>query len=224
MPSALDLALFVAFSFLTGIGVSCGYHRYFTHRSFETSRPVKWALGILGSMALQGPLTWWVCIHRQHHFFADKEGDPHSPKDGFLHAHFGWLFPAPAARRYYVPCRDARAISRLYPLWVLLSLSIPFWVGGWSGFFWGGVIRVIWVLNVTWAVNSICHLRRRRNEETGDHSLNIPLLAPLTMGEAFHHNHHSHARNAKFGPWYLDPGWAVLCVLSKFGLVWGARV
>ena len=171
---------------LTALGVTLGYHRLFTHRAFETFRPIRLILGILGSMAVQGPLLKWVAVHRRHHQHSDEPGDPHSPHlhgpgvlamlRGLVHAHTGWLFSAdtPGLDRYIgdlLPDRTLRAVSKLFPLWVVIGLLIPAALGGlltWTwfgvlvGFIWGGLARVFLVHHMTWSINSVCHLWGRQ--------------------------------------------------------------
>lgn len=221
-----DAFLFLSFTVLTGMGISVGFHRLFTHRAFQCRKWVAFLLGVFGSMAGQGRLSWWVKTHAQHHRHADRPLDPHSPvQRGFWHAHFLWL-----VRRKidldprYKMGSVAGVIDRTYWLWFALGLMIPFAIGGWSGLVWGGLVRLVWVWNATWAINSICHLADRRSSYTGDYSRNIKWLAPLTFGEALHHSHHAHAMSALFSDsWYLDPGGAVIRILQKLGLAWGVR-
>jgi stearoyl-CoA desaturase (Delta-9 desaturase) len=180
--SWVHLIVLLVMYHLTGLGVTLGYHRLFTHRAFETVRPVRLVLGILGSMAVQGPLLKWVAVHRRHHQHSDEPGDPHSPHlhgpgflamfRGLVHAHTGWLFSAdlPGLDRYIgdlLPDRMLRVVSKLFPLWVVVGLLIPAalgglltwtWFGVLAGFIWGGLARVFLVHHMTWSINSVCHL------------------------------------------------------------------
>ena len=222
-----EIALLVFFSALVGHGVTIGFHRLFAHRSFEARRPLKIALATLGSMSIQGSLIGWVADHRRHHRFADRPGDPHSPfwsRDeptqgvrGFWHAHLGWCFKnnATSRERYaadLIADRDLRIIDRLFLPLTALTLLLPFAIGYlWSGtltgavvaLLWAGVVRVGVTHNFTWSINSFCHRFGKRPFDTRDASRNIAFLAPFTMGESWHNNHHAFPRSARHG---LDPG------------------
>jgi len=248
----VDLAMMVVLYCLTAMGITIGYHRLYTHRSFEASAPVAWTFGILGSMAVQGPLLWWATTHRSHHQHSDHEEDPHSPHagrapgfvgwlKGFAHAHIGWLFSSvPAAQvARYAPdlAKDERAcrISRLFPLWVALGFALPAligglvsqsWMGALLGFLWGGVIRMFLVHHATWSVNSICHLWGWQTYRSGDHSRNNPAMGILAMGEGWHNNHHAFPASARHGLewWQFDISWITIRSLAAVGLVRGIRL
>jgi stearoyl-CoA desaturase (Delta-9 desaturase) len=224
--SATDLAILAVMYVLTGLGVTVGFHRMLTHRSFQARTPVEYAFAVLGSMAVQGPVVAWVADHRKHHAHADQEGDPHSPHvghgdgvtgvlHGLWHAHMGWLLSeqGQASARKYAPDlledRGMRAINRRFPLLVLLSLALPA-AAGWAlsggelagaatGLLWGGLVRIFLVHHVTWSVNSVCHFLGTRRFETDDHSTNVAWLALPSFGEAWHHNHHAFPRSAAHG-------------------------
>jgi stearoyl-CoA desaturase (Delta-9 desaturase) len=224
--SATDLAILAVMYVLTGLGVTVGFHRLLTHRSFQAPKPVEYAFAVLGSMAVQGPVMAWVADHRKHHAHADHEGDPHSPHvghgdgvtgvlRGLWHAHMGWLLTdqGQASARKYAPDlledRGMRAINRRFPLLVLLSLALPA-AAGWAlsggelagaatGLLWGGLVRIFFVHHVTWSVNSVCHFLGTRRFETDDQSTNVPWLALLSFGESWHHNHHAFPRSAAHG-------------------------
>ena len=245
-----DLAAFAALYLLTGFGVTVGFHRYFTHRSFSTTRPIRALLGILGSAAIEGPMISWVADHRKHHAFSDREGDPHSPHAGFenkrlrhlrglAHAHLGWLFihTDRAAKQRYAPdlLRDPmiRFIDRTFLLWAAAGLAAPFGLGvalggsvmaGLTGLLWGGAIRMFVTHHVTYSINSLCHFFGRRRFATGDHSRNLAWLAPFSFGEAWHNNHHAFPTSALHGlrrlERLLDPSAAVIQLLEKVGLAW----
>lgn len=193
-------------------GVTVGYHRLFTHRSFDAAPAVKVVLGALGSMAIQGPILQWAATHRMHPQNSDHEGDPHSPNRGhglkslvrsLYHAHIGWFFAAaPVAMRRYVPDLEAdkvvRWTSQMFPFWVCLGLLLPT-VVAWAitgtlrrallGFLWGGLVRVLLVQHVTWSVNSMSHLWGARPFASHDLSRNNPILGVLALGEGWHNNH-----------------------------------
>lgn len=222
-PSALDLTLAVVMYAVTGHGVTVGFHRLFTHRSFTANRPLKVALAVAGSMAFQGPLVGWVADHQRHHAFTDVAGDPHSPQAvragllravrAALHGHTGWLFrhdptdPQHYAR-HVLADRDLRRVSALFPLWCVMSLALPFalgWaIGGsaahaWSALLWAGLVRIAVLHQVTWSINSICHLVGRRPYPRHDRSADVALLSIVSMGESFHNSHHAHPRSARHG-------------------------
>jgi stearoyl-CoA desaturase (Delta-9 desaturase) len=246
--SATDLGILAVMYLVTGLGVTVGFHRLLTHRSFQVSKPLEYTFAALGSMAVQGPVIAWVADHRKHHAHADEEGDPHSPHvghgdgvggvlRGLWHAHAGWLLSTQgqaSARRYardLYEDRGMRTINRRFPLFVLLSLAIPA-LAGWAisgtlagaatGLLWGGLVRIFLVHHVTWSVNSICHFLGTRRFETDDESTNVAWLALPSLGEAWHHNHHAFPRSASHGlrRWEhaLDPSALVIKGLEKLGL------
>jgi stearoyl-CoA desaturase (Delta-9 desaturase) len=239
-----DLAILAGTYVVTAGGVTIGYHRLLTHRSFATYKPIEYLLAVLGSMAVQGPVADWVADHRRHHANADEEGDPHSPHvghgsglAGLWHAHVGWLLQdcgVEDRRRFareLVEDRGMRWITNAFPALVLLSLLIPFgigWaisgalVGGLTGMLWGGAVRIFLVHHVTWSINSICHFHGRRRFATEDRSTNVWWLAPASLGEAWHHNHHAFPRSAFHGLrwWELDPSGWVIRAMRRLGLAW----
>jgi stearoyl-CoA desaturase (delta-9 desaturase) len=216
-----DLSLLVLGYVVTVLGVTAGYHRLFTHRSFVARRPLKIALAISGSFALQGSLVSWVTTHRRHHRHADRPGDPHSPVSpvprsqwrGLVHAHMGWLFRAPerARRRDAADLlldRDLRVVSRLFPLFAALTLAVPFlagWVvagtlrGALTALLWGGLVRIFLAHHVTWSINSVCHVFGTREFRTTDQSRNVAALALLSLGESWHNAHHAFPSLARHG-------------------------
>ncbi|MCA9293019.1 MAG: acyl-CoA desaturase [Phycisphaerales bacterium] len=246
----VELALFLGMYVATGLGITVGFHRLFAHKSFSCGPVVTATLGILGSMAVEGPLLRWVSFHRCHHQHSDDEGDPHSPHGygggfwgsikGFWNAHIGWMFK-PAALRInkYTPdlqrSKLVRRISLLFPLWVLVSMLVPTVLGGvislsWSGalfgFLWGGLVRIAFVHHVTWSVNSICHLWGTRPYQSNDLSRNNFIVGVLAFGEGWHNNHHGFPTSARHGLkwWQPDLSWTVIWILSKLGLVWNVRL
>jgi stearoyl-CoA desaturase (Delta-9 desaturase) len=244
--SPADLAIAASMYLLTAIGITVGFHRLLTHRSFQTSKPLEYAFAALGSMAVQGPVISWVADHRKHHAHTDEEGDPHSPHvghgggvrgvlGGLWHAHTGWLFSTQgrADRKRYAPDlyedRGMRAISRHFGLLVLASLAIPALAGylatgtatgAATGLLWGGLVRIFFVHHVTWSVNSVCHFLGSRRFDTGDRSTNVFWLALPSLGESWHHNHHAFPRSASHGlrRWELDPSASIIVVLERLGL------
>lgn len=238
-----DLVVLAITYTITGLGITVGYHRLFTHRSFKTTRSVRAAFAVLGSMAVEGSVIEWVSTHRKHHDFSDSPGDPHSPHvdsapgwrgalRGLVHAHLGWMFRGKDManpRRYakdLLADRDLRFISRTFPLWVAAGLAIPFGLGvaltgsvagGLTGLLWGGAVRVFLVHHVTFSINSLCHFFGRRPFQTGDESRNLAWLAPIAFGEAWHNNHHAFPTSARHGldRWQVDPGAWIIAALER---------
>jgi stearoyl-CoA desaturase (Delta-9 desaturase) len=245
-----DLMLFLGLYVICGFGITIGYHRMLTHRAFEAIAPLKAALLVAGSLAIQGAAIDWAVDHRTHHAFSDKEGDPHSPHHGFSssvwgrlqglgHAHVGWLFDHNRIdqERYAKDLLQDRmvvTISRLFPLWILLSFAIPFalggaitrtWTGAFTGLVWGGLVRLFFNHHVTWSVNSICHVFGRRPFTANDLSTNNWLLALPSLGEAWHHNHHVFPTSAFHGLGWrqVDLSGIVIAAWEKLGLVRNVR-
>jgi stearoyl-CoA desaturase (Delta-9 desaturase) len=243
-----DVAVFAIMYTLTGLGITVGFHRHLTHRAFKAKKPVRVALTIMGTAAIEGPVTAWVADHRKHHAFADEEGDPHSPHvghsggfagalKGLLHAHVGWLFihDERGSKERYAPdlLEDPaiRFVDRTFLVWVLAGLLMPFalgWAIGGSihtaltGLLWGGAVRILLLHHVTYSINSLCHFFGRRSYDTGDESRNLAWLAPLSFGEAWHNNHHAFPTSAAHGlRWYqLDISALVIRALERLGLAW----
>jgi stearoyl-CoA desaturase (delta-9 desaturase) len=245
-----DLVIFAVMYLTSAFGVTVGFHRHLTHRAFETSRPLHYALAIMGSLSVEGPVLAWVADHRKHHAFSDEEGDPHSPHvghgagvgvggmlAGLYHAHIGWLFETngQAEKRRYCPDLASelgmRRINKAFPVIVYFTLAIPFaagWIWGGSlaagleALLWAGFVRIFLVHHVTWSINSVCHFFGQQRFETGDQSRNVYWLSLFSLGESWHHNHHAFPRSAFHGlRWYeLDPSGWVIRGLEKLGLVW----
>ncbi len=228
-----DLILLGVMYALVAFGVTVGFHRMLTHRSFQAHPVVKLLLLILGSMAFEGPAISWAATHTQHHARSDREGDPHSPADGFLHAHIGWIFRDSAADpkvycRHLLNDRIVMFVSKTALLWAILSLAIPFgigWlVGGWplalTGLLWGGLVRMFLTHHVTWSVNSVCHTFGRREFETTDRSRNEWVVGLLAFGEGWHNNHHAFPRSAFHGLhwWQFDLSAYLIWTLERLGL------
>ncbi|HET6876107.1 MAG TPA: acyl-CoA desaturase [Jatrophihabitans sp.] len=244
-----DVALGVVFYFGTLLGVTVGFHRYFTHGSFKATRGLKIALAIAGSFAVEGPPIMWVADHRRHHAFSDQDGDPHSPwrfgntlpalLKGMWFAHVGWLFGREQTNQErYAPdlLKDADlvAIERLFPLWTTLSLVLPGVLGGlitwsWAGalwaFFWAGLVRVCLLHHVTWSINSVCHVVGDRPFAARDRSANFWPLAILSGGESWHNMHHADPTAARHGVLrgQLDISARVIWLAEKIGWAWNVR-
>jgi stearoyl-CoA desaturase (Delta-9 desaturase) len=241
-----DLAIAAVMYLLTAGGITVGFHRLLTHRSFQTFKPLEYLFAILGSMAVQGPVISWVADHRKHHAHTDEEGDPHSPHvghdggvkgvlAGLWHAHSGWLMSTQGRADWKKYARDLyeddgmRRINRNFVPLVLLSLALPalagFLVSGTllgatTGLLWGGLVRIFFVHHVTWSVNSVCHFLGSRRFDTDDHSTNVFWLALPSLGESWHHNHHAFPRSAVHGlkRGELDPSAAIIATMEKIGL------
>jgi len=220
-----DLALLIALYTLNAFGLTIGYHRMLTHRSFRPHPAVKAILLVFGAMAVASPPIEFAATHIKHHAQSDREGDPHSPLEGLFHSHLGWLFKDRFADPQ-VYCRhllkDAIVVfvNRSFLLWVTLSLGIPFVLGGWTGLLWGGLVRIFLVHHFTFSVNSICHTFGKREFETNDRSRNQWLVALLAFGEGWHNNHHAFPRSAFHGLhwWQLDFSGYVIWTLERLGL------
>jgi len=243
-----DLVAFLIVYVMTGLGVTVGFHRLLTHRSFKTGPRTRGVLAVLGTMAIEGPVISWVADHRKHHTFSDEEGDPHSPHvghgggvrgmlRGLFHAHMGWLFihDQRGSKERYAPdlLKDPviRWVDRTFVAWVAVGLLIPFFIGfalggtftaGLTGLLWGGLVRMFVVHHVTYSINSLCHVFGRRAFETTDQSRNLAWLAPFTFGESWHNNHHAFPTSAVHGMrrHQLDFSALVIGALERLGLAW----
>jgi stearoyl-CoA desaturase (Delta-9 desaturase) len=244
-----DLVVFAVMYVSTGLGITVGFHRLFTHRSFKTTPAVRGVFAALGSIAIEGPVISWVADHRKHHAFSDRFGDPHSPHvehghgwggalRGLAHAHVGWLFIHTHRGRKdrYAPdlMRDPVVawVDRTFIFWAiggfLIAGALGFLIGGLSwqagltGILWGGLVRILVLHHATYSINSLCHFFGRRPFETGDESRNVAWLAPITLGEAWHNAHHAFPTSARHGVdrGQLDISAGVISLLEKTGLAW----
>jgi stearoyl-CoA desaturase (Delta-9 desaturase) len=242
-----SLAVLACMYVISVMGVTLGFHRLLTHRSFATYKPVQYALAIIGSMAVQGPVMNWVADHRKHHAHTDQEGDPHTPHGhgsglkgavtGLWYAHMGWLFERSGTSEHERYCRDLhedrgmRFIHKTFGLWVVLGIAIPAaiglaitgtWRGALEAALWGGAVRVFLGHHVTWSINSVCHFFGTRRFEVSDHSTNVFWLSVLSMGESWHHNHHTFPRSAFHGlkSWEIDPTGLVIRGMRRVKLAW----
>jgi stearoyl-CoA desaturase (Delta-9 desaturase) len=225
-----ELALFLGLWIATGFGVTVGFHRLLTHRSFETSAPVMAMLLALGSMANQGRCIDWAAHHLKHHAHSDRDGDPHSPLRGFFYAHTGWIVSgSPAERERY--CKRllqdpvVLLMDRIQPFWVLTGLAFPYLVAGWRGLLWGGFVRIAFASHTAFAVNSICHMFGSRPFDTHDESRNNPVIGLLALGEGWHNNHHAFPSMAYHGMtlWQVDLSGLLIRLLARLGLVWNVK-
>lgn len=246
----IELGLLTGMYLVSGFGVTIGYHRLFTHRSFETSRIIQILLAFFGSMAVQGPLFKWVAVHRQHHHHSDEADDPHSPHQhghtvpgmlrGWWHAHVGWIFlpEGPDLHRYVTDLLAdpvLRFMSSMFSAWALVGLLIPTvlggvltvsWTGALLGFIWGGLVRIFMVHHITWSINSVCHIWGAQPFRSHDHSRNNVLFGLLGLGEGWHNNHHAFPTSARHGLlwWQFDVSWCIIKLMAWLGLVWNVRV
>lgn len=234
--TALDLWILLGSYVLTGLGVTVGYHRLFTHRAFETYKPVRYLLALLGSTAAEGGVIVWSAQHRAHHAASDAPGDPHSPKLGGLwHSHYGHIFKQ--VERVDVERFAPDLLREPFLLWlekyaavgVVLGLVVPAaigfgftrtWQGAATAFLWGGLVRLFLITHATGAVNSICHVFGSKPFDTGDESRNVWWLMPVTLGESWHNGHHAFPTSARHGLrwWEVDPSWYMIWMMEKVGL------
>jgi stearoyl-CoA desaturase (Delta-9 desaturase) len=252
LPAQIDAGLaFFCFALMCALagclGISVGYHRHFAHRAFRAAPWLRAVMAITGQMAGQGPVLYWTALHRRHHSFSDRPGDPHSPSprawerpigrwQAFWHGHFRWAsdhaVPLPSR---YVPDLLAdplvRRINEHYHACLLAGIALPtaigaLWTGGWdgalTGFYFGAVLRLVVSTQAIWSLNSVCHSFGSRPHDTGDFSTNNAWLTPLVFGENWHNNHHHAPTHARFGHGWRqpDPGWWTIAVLRRLGAVW----
>ncbi len=248
--SWIDLGLLIGMYLMTAVGITVGYHRLFTHRSFESFGWIKGMFAIFGSMAVQGPLFTWVADHRKHHQHSDLDGDPHSPHlhgsgiwdviQGAWHSHVGWLFNKGVSDhgRFVKDLSKSKLLSfidKSFLLWLVVGMIFPAvlggllkmsWVGVLTGFVWGGLVRMFLVHHVTWSVNSACHLWGARPYASGDQSRNNPIFGVLAMGEGWHNAHHAFPTSARHGLkwWQVDMSYYMIWVLQKCRLAWAVRL
>ncbi len=243
-----DLLVLAIFYMVIGSGITVGFHRLLTHRSFKCSRLLRAGFAALGSAAAEGPVIDWVATHRKHHQFSDEAGDPHSPHLderhgwrgelwGFWHAHIGWVFSDMEVADEQRYAKDLlndpwiRFVDRTFVLWVVLGLAAAFGLGvaltgtvtgGLTALLWGGAARIFFMHHATFSINSVCHYFGRHEYDTGDESRNVFWLAIPTWGEAWHNNHHAFPTSYRHGMrrWQLDPSAGIIRLLEMTGLAW----
>jgi len=244
-----DVIIGLVFYVISGLGITVGYHRYFTHSSFKASKPLRIALAIAGSLAIEGPVITWVSDHRRHHKYSDKEGDPHSPwrygtstkalAKGLLFAHVGWLFdPNKTSQEKFSPDLLADSAIRktddYFIVWVLISMLGPALIGGLWGmsfhaaltaFFWASLVRVCLLHHVTWSINSVCHVFGKEDFTARDKSRNVGWLAVLSFGESWHNLHHADPTCARHGALrgQVDSSARLIWAFEKLGWAWDVR-
>jgi stearoyl-CoA desaturase (delta-9 desaturase) len=243
-----DVVIALVFYWLSGLGITVGFHRYFTHGSFKAKSGLRVALAVAGSLAIEGPVITWVSDHRRHHKYSDKEGDPHSPwrygddwkalSKGLVYAHIGWLFdPNQTSQEKFSPDlladRRIKTVDKLFPALVAVTLLLPALIGGLWGmsfhgaltaFFWASLVRVALLHHVTWAINSICHTFGSEEFEVRDKSKNVSWMAIASFGESWHNLHHADPTCARHGALkgQLDPSARVIWAFEKLG--WASDV
>ena len=248
----LYLSMLVGGWLLTGMGITIGFHRLLTHRSFETYKWVRTFWMALGALSVEGSPLVWCAVHRRHHEHSDQPGDPHSPHlhgngwwnalRGLWYAQAGWLFTgywsSPDLQRYVPDLLAERSlvlVDKLYYLWVIVSLALPAIIGGlatlsWQGAFlgliWGGLVRIFVTHHITWSINSICHVFGRREYAAHDESRNNWLCGLLGLGEGWHNSHHAFPTSARHGLewWQFDASWLVIRAMQAVGLAWNVRL
>jgi stearoyl-CoA desaturase (Delta-9 desaturase) len=244
-----DVVIGAVFYVISGMGISMGFHRYFTHCSFKAAKPLRAALAIAGSLAIEGPVLVWVADHRRHHKYSDREGDPHSPwrfgtdvralTKGLLYAHIGWLFdPNRTSQQKFCPDlladRTIRRISKAFPLWAGVSLLGPAligglwsvsWLGAFTAFFWASLVRVCLLHHVTWSINSVCHTFGKEDFDVRDKSRNVAWLAILSFGESWHNLHHADPTCARHGALkgQIDISARAIRWAEQLGWAWDVR-
>jgi stearoyl-CoA desaturase (delta-9 desaturase) len=247
--SLTDVLIAIGMYYLTGHGVTVGFHRYFTHGSFKAKRPMRVFLAIAGSMAVEGPIIRWVADHRRHHAYSDREGDPHSPwrygeslaglTKGFWHAHLGWMFEEEQTNQErfapdLIADPDIARVSRSFGLLTGVSLLLPpligglvtwSWLGALTAFFWGSLVRVFILHHTTWSVNSICHIVGKRPFSSRDKSANFWPMALLAMGENWHNLHHAEPTSARHGVLrgQIDTSARIIWLFEKCGWIYDVR-
>jgi stearoyl-CoA desaturase (delta-9 desaturase) len=241
------LTLMFVFYVLTGLGITIGYHRLFTHSSFQTSDFFRFLFAVLGTMAFQGNVIEWCTRHAEHHQKSDLPGDPHSPwkfgggfwklLKGFSHAHCMWLFniTQPFRGKGYdrlIADPVVSFVDRTTVLWMFLSAALPAAFGylydgshgAWLGFVWGGLARIFLLHHVTWSINSYCHIWGKRRFRTNDHSRDSSIFGFLAFGEGFHNGHHAFPTSCRHGFDSFDLSYVIIYLMSKFKLAWGLNL
>ena len=229
-------ALAVLLYCLTCLGITLGYHRLLTHRSFRCPRWLEIVLTMMAGLACQGGPSTWVAVHRMHHAHSDRPGDPHGAHKGFLWAHMGWMLTRPphkldpAMKLRFAPDieRDPvlRCIDRLHFVYAVFTAATLYLLGGLPWLVWGYFLRLTCTYHATWLVNSASHTFGYRSYQTGDRSTNCWWVALLTFGEGWHNNHHAFPASARHGLrwWEVDLSWLTLQALHRLGLVWDCKL
>ena len=227
----LDLVLMVVLYTISVLGVTIGYHRMLTHNGFQAPAWLRMVILLCGCTSFEADPATWAAMHIKHHAHSDDDDDPHSPLHGFWHAHVGWLF----IDKNYRDAEDfapqlmkdpvVAYLRKTFYFWALLGLLIPGLIGGWTGFLWGGLVRLFLVSHVTYSVNSICHTFGKRQFDTTDESRNEWVVGLLAFGEGWHNNHHAFPQNAFHGMrwWQFDLSGLIIRTMERLGLVWDVQ-
>lgn len=232
VPFSWELVALAAGSYaLRMFGITAGFHRYFAHRTFKTSRGFQFLLALLGTMSMQNGPLWWASWHRHHHKYSDTERDVHSPRHGFWHSHLGWVLDGSHDMPDLANVRDLSRFPELrfldrHKWFPLVGYALGcFAVAGWGGVVWGFVLSTLLVFHATCLINSLAHVWGSRPYATADDSRNNALLALLTLGEGWHNNHHHSMSSARQGFlwWQLDMSYYVIRLLAVVGIVWDVR-
>ncbi len=245
------LAMFFIGWMMTALGITIGFHRLMSHKSFETYRSVRAFWMCLGAMSVEGAPLIWCAVHRRHHSCSDQHGDPHSPHlhdggfwnvvKGFWYAQVGWLFAGywsyPNEEKYIPDLLKDKLLvnlSNFYVVFIVISLAIPtgigYLIGGGKGamlgLLWGGLVRVFWTHHMTWAINSVCHIWGKRDYQSNDHSTNNWFCGLLAWGEGWHNNHHAFPSSARHGLkwWQVDVSWMIIRAMKVCGLAWNLKL
>jgi len=227
------VALALALYYVRMFGVTGGYHRYFSHRTYRTSRAFQFVLAVLAQSSVQKGALWWAAHHRDHHKYSDTPKDPHSYRDyGFWYSHVGWILSRDTEETDYSRISDLARYPELRWLnnWHVVpgvALAVGLWlVGGWPALVWGFFVSTTLLWHGTFTINSLSHIWGRRRYQTTDDSKNNPVLAIVTMGEGWHNNHHYYPRSVRqgFRWWQIDMTYYVLRALALVGIVWDLHV
>jgi fatty-acid desaturase len=220
----------------TGLGISMGYHRLHTHRSYKVPVWLEYFFALCGTLTLEGGPIFWVAVHRVHHQHSDQPGDPHSPRDGAFWSHMGWILfgeanhnntklmakytPDLAKHRFYV------WLNNYHWMPVIVLTGILYAIGGIPLVLWANFVRIVFGLHATWLVNSATHMFGKRRFATRDDSRNTWWVALISFGEGWHNNHHAHPTSARHGlAWYeFDPSWLLIKALKRMGLAKAVHV
>jgi stearoyl-CoA desaturase (delta-9 desaturase) len=226
MVTWTDINLMLGLYLLSGLGITIGYHRMMVHRSFEANPVVRFLFLVLGCLALEGSPRSWGATHIKHHANSDQADDPHSPLQGFFHAHMGWFINGILTEldvwgKWLAKDRVIMFVSKTYILWVALGFYIPYLIDGWQGVLWGGLVRIFLTHHITWSVNSVCHVFGKRMFETMDASRNNWIVGIFAFGEGWHNNHHAFPRSAFHGLrwWQIDISGYIIRMMEVAGLV-----
>jgi len=231
----LAVTLFLLW-FATGLGISMGYHRLHTHRSYQVPRALEYLFAVCGALTFEGGPIFWVATHRVHHQKSDRPGDPHSPREGAWWSHMVWMMVGEAKHSNtrlmakYAPdlAKDPFYVWLDHYHWLpnILLAVLLFAIGGFPMVLWGICLRVVVGLHATWLVNSATHMWGSRRFATHDDSRNLWWVALITFGEGWHNNHHAHPTSARHGlAWYeFDPSWIQIQILQRFGIAKSVKV